>query len=179
MIKSESIGKIAPALLKAQKEMGSAVKDAKNPFFKSKYADINSVREACHPSLNANGITVLQPTIEHNGKNYVETTLLHESGEFIGALTEIVFAKANDCQQQGSGISYARRYGLQSLLSLGTADSDGEDAMDRTPTFTPKQSTPVAAPIKKSSFKQEVPKPLTKTPSSAELAEAAANEGWE
>lgn len=171
MYKSESIAKLAPALLKAQKEMGSAVKDAKNPFFKSKYADINSVREACHPALNANGITVLQPTVEHSGKNYVETTLLHDSGEFISGLTEIIFAKANDCQQQGSGISYARRYGLQSLLSLGTEDSDGEGAMDRPAAPALKASAPV---VKKSSFKQP-PKPepvVVETPDENE-------DGWE
>jgi hypothetical protein len=61
----------------------------------------------------------------------VETVLLHESGEFISSLTEVLCAKQNDPQAHGSGISYARRYGLQSLVNLGSADDDGESAMGR------------------------------------------------
>jgi hypothetical protein len=133
--KSESIVKIASALVKAQAAMGNAVKDAKNPFFKSSYADLNAVREACLPALNANGVSVLQPTVHAEGKAYVETVLLHESGEFISSLTEILCAKQNDPQAHGSGISYARRYGLQSLVNLGSADDDGEGAMGRQKQF--------------------------------------------
>ena len=80
MENSATITKIASALLKAQSSMGNATKDNTNPFFKSKYADLNSVREACLPLLNANGITALQPMVHINGKNFVNTILLHESG---------------------------------------------------------------------------------------------------
>ena len=131
MNRSETITKIAAALVKAQGAMGNAVKDSKNPFFKSSYADLNAVREACLPALNANGVSVLQPTIHIDGKAYVETVLLHESGEFISSLTEVLCVKPNDPQAHGSGISYARRYGLQSLVNLGSADDDGEGAMGR------------------------------------------------
>jgi len=119
---------IAKALLQAQKEMGNAVKDSKNPFFKSTYADLNSIREACMPALNNNGIVVLQPTTFIEGKNFIKTVLLHESGETIEALTEIVYSKQNDAQSQGSGITYARRYGLQSLVNVGAEDDDGNSA---------------------------------------------------
>jgi cell division septation protein DedD len=128
---SESITKIAAALLKAQSTMGNAVKGASNPYFKSSFADLNSVREAVTPALNANGITVLQPTTVVDGKAYVETILMHESGEFLSGLTEILSAKVNDPQAAGSGISYARRYGLQSFLSVGAVDDDSELAMGR------------------------------------------------
>ncbi|MFA9202179.1 MAG: ERF family protein, partial [Candidatus Nanopelagicaceae bacterium] len=37
---------IATALLKAQTEMSNPKKGSTNPFFKSKYADLNSIREA-------------------------------------------------------------------------------------------------------------------------------------
>jgi hypothetical protein len=131
MNRSDSITKIASALVKAQGAMGNAVKDSKNPFFKSNYADLNAVREACLPALNANGVSVLQPTVHVDGRAYVETVLLHESGEFISSLTEVLCAKQNDPQAHGSGISYARRYGLQSLVNLGSADDDGESAMGR------------------------------------------------
>lgn len=131
MNRSESIAKIAAAIVKAQSVMGNAIKDAKNPFFKSSYANLNAVREAVLPAMNANGISVLQPTIQVDGKSFVETVLLHESGEFISSLTEVIVSKVNDAQQQGSGISYARRYGLQSLVNIGADDDDGETAVGR------------------------------------------------
>ena len=125
---SESIKEISTALLKAQKEMGDAVKDSVNPYFKSSYADLNAIREACIPFLNKHGITVLQPTTTENGKNYVSTMLLHSSGEHIISNTEIIYSKEKDAQSQGSGITYARRYGLQSLMNVGVVDDDGNNA---------------------------------------------------
>lgn len=122
---------IATALLKAQKQMGNATKDSSNPFLKSKYADLNAIREACMPSLNDNGIVVLQPTVTIEGKNYVKTLLLHEGGESIECLTEIIYSKQNDAQAQGSGITYARRYGLQSFVNVGAEDDDGNKASQK------------------------------------------------
>lgn len=130
---SQSIVKISKALLDAQKEMVNAVKDSNNPFFKSKYADLNSVREACMPALNKFGISLIQPIVADNGKNYVNTILLHESGEYLSGLTEIVYSKANDAQAQGSGITYARRYGMQSMCNIGVEDDDGNKASDPMP----------------------------------------------
>lgn len=122
---SDSLAKIAPAIVKAQSKMGNALKDSNNPFFKSKYADLNAVREAVLPAFNENGISVLQPTVFHEGKKFVQTILIHESGEFFSGLTEILSAKELNAQEQGSGISYARRYGLQSLANVGAEDDDG------------------------------------------------------
>lgn len=179
MNKSETIGKIAAALVKAQSEMGNATKGATNPFFKSKFADLNSVREACIPVLNAQGVSVLQPTSVIEGKLYVETLLLHESGEFISGLYEVVVAKQNDPQALGAAISYSRRYGLQSMVNIGAADDDAESAMGRntktvpvkvtTNTVTEKATgttetiTAEVAPPKKSGFgvKKEEPAPTT------------------
>ena len=145
MNRSESIAKIASALVKAQSIMGNAIKDAKNPFFKSSYANLNAVREAVLPAMNANGISVLQPTVQVDGKSFVETVLLHESGEFISSLTEVIVSKANDAQQQGSGISYARRYGLQSLANISAEDDDGEAAVGRGNSRNSSNSTQVIA----------------------------------
>lgn len=128
------IKQIATALVKCQMEMTNPKKGNTNPFFKSKYADLNSVREAILPVLNANGIAVLQATTCVEGKNYVNTILLHESGEKLESFTEILFGKQNDAQAQGSGISYARRYGLQSFLCVGADDDDGQKAMQQAPT---------------------------------------------
>lgn len=127
MNKSESIAKLASALVKAQSELKAAKKDSANPFFKSKYADLNEVISVVKEPLLKNGIAFLQiVTVEG-----VETTLLHESGEFISGVTPIVVAKQNDPQALGSAITYARRYGLQSIVGLESEDDDGESAMGR------------------------------------------------
>lgn len=149
MIKSESIAKLAASLVKAQREMSNAKKDAKNPFFKSKYSDLNSVREAVTPALHDQGISVLQLNLHENGKNFVRTTLLHESGEYICSDTEIVVKEASNPQALGSAISYARRYGLSSMLSVGAEDDDSESAMGRQPPPPPKAvTTSTATPAK-------------------------------
>lgn len=137
---------IAKALIKAQSEMSNPTKGSANPFFKSKYADLNAVREAVIPTLNTNGIVVLQPIVHIEGKNFVKTILLHESGETIESFTEIIYSKTNDAQAQGSGITYARRYGLQSLVCIGADDDDGNKASGltdkETPAKTLKKETP-------------------------------------
>jgi len=127
---------IATALLKAQSEMSNPKKQAENPFFKKKYADLNAIREAVIPTLNANGISVLQPIVHVDGKNFVKTILLHETGEMMESLTEIVYNKINDAQAQGSGISYARRYSLQSFVCVGADDDDGQKAVEPKPNAT-------------------------------------------
>jgi hypothetical protein len=139
MNRSDSLAKLAPALLKAQRNMGVALKDSKNPFFKSNFANLNSVIDASVPVLNEQGIVVLQtPTTvgldSSLGAKYVlQTILLHESGEYITSETDIVAGKANDPQALGSAISYARRYGLQSTVTLKAEDDDSESNYNRTP----------------------------------------------
>lgn len=131
MNKSESIKQISGAILAAQKTMGDVTKGNKSSFYKDhSYADLNAIREVVIPALNTQGVSVLQPTTSTDGRNYVETVLLHESGEWISGTTEIKNTKG-DAQGEGSGISYARRYGLQSLLSVGAVDDDGEAAQGR------------------------------------------------
>ena len=180
---SETITKIAPSLLAAQKSMGDAKKDSKNPFFKSSYADLNAVREVAIPALNAVGITVLQPTVTLDGKNYVQTLLLHESGEYLAALTEIRNTKG-DAQSEGSGISYARRYGLQSFLNIGAVDDDGESTMKRTPEATKPAVTKssfnknvinVTGPILQKLVEEKTQKSVT--PQSS-VSEVAAGDDW-
>jgi hypothetical protein len=119
---------LATALVKAQSEMSNPKKGNTNPFFKNKYADLNAIREAVLSTLNENGIAVLQPMVHVDGKNFVKTILLHESGEIMESFTEIIYNKINDAQAQGSGITYARRYGLQSFVCVGADDDDGNKA---------------------------------------------------
>jgi hypothetical protein len=136
---SPTIGNLGPALLSAQMAMGAAAKGASNPFFKSKYADYGSVLEVVKGPLNDAGVVLMQPTIFRDGKTLVLTSLIHaKTGEYITGEIEVVCAKQNDPQAYGSALTYARRYGLQSILSIPTEDNDGEGAMDR----APKKATP-------------------------------------
>lgn len=134
---------LASALVKAQAEMSSVTKDSKNPFFKSNYASLNAVRDVALPACNKYGITVLQPTVTVDGKQFVKTTLLHESGQALESFTEVIVKVSNDAQQAGSGISYARRYGLMAMLCLASDDDDGNSASGKA---APASQTTVATP---------------------------------
>lgn len=136
-----NLTKLAPALLKAQRKIGGAKKGSANPFYKSKYADLGSVMEACKEALNEEGIAVLQPAGTDDTGHYVETILLHESGESMSRRLYLVLNKT-DMQQLGSAISYARRYGLQSMVFIPSEDDDGEALMSRTSAHKPTVEAP-------------------------------------
>ena len=137
MEKSESLTKLAPALTKAQAEMGGAVKDSKNPFFGSAYADLTSVWKACKEALHNNGFSVIQSPIADDGRVGVATMLLHESGQYIIDSYTLGVKKQNDPQADGSSITYARRYALAAFVGVCPIDDDGEAAMVR-----PKATSP-------------------------------------
>jgi hypothetical protein len=124
---------IATALAKAQAEMGKALKQANNPHFKSKYADLANVMDACLPALNAAGIAVIQPTGEDEHGRYVETILIHgESGESLACRVPLIVAK-NDMQGYGSAVTYGRRYGLMAMAGIAPEDDDGNAAAKAAP----------------------------------------------
>ena len=124
---SESIGKIAAALAKALPAIDSAKKDASNPAFRSKYADLTSVVDAYKEQLAAVGIAVLQPPSSREGEAVVTTILMHESGEWIASELALKPVKS-DPQGMGSAITYARRYGAQGMLGITAEDDDGNAA---------------------------------------------------
>jgi len=105
-------------------EIGVLSKNAKNPFFKSAYLDLNGILSALEPLLETNGLLLLQPIEDskvvtyifdvRNPENFIESSM---------PLPNIV-----DPQKLGSAISYFRRYTLQSLLSLQAVDDDGQSA---------------------------------------------------
>ena len=130
MNSSESIKNLSAALVKAQASMGGAVKDSKNPFFKSSYADLTSVIMAIKEPFSKAGIAYTQfPTNDENRVGVV-TRLMHESGEWLETSYTLPLVK-NDPQSAGSAITYARRYALQSIAGIPTADDDAESAMIR------------------------------------------------
>lgn len=130
MTRSETIGALGAALAKAQAAMKPAVKDAKNPHFKSSYADLASVWEACRAHLTANGIAVIQSPEADGARVTITTLLAHSSGEWLqGALT--LTARQADPQSVGSAITYGRRYGLASMVGVAPDDDDAEAATGR------------------------------------------------
>ena len=133
---------IATALAKAQANMGKALKQANNPHFRSKYADLGNVMDACLPALNEAGIAVIQPTGEDEHGRYVETRLIHgESGESLSCRVPLIVAK-NDMQGYGSAVTYARRYGLMAMAGIAPEDDDGNAAAKAPPKQEQRQQKP-------------------------------------
>lgn len=161
MVKSNEIDKVIAALVAAQKEMTSATKGSANPFFKSKYADLNAIREACMPALSGHELFLAQPTVVLDGKNYIQTTIYHSSGQYVGGLTEIIHSKKDNAQDFGAGTTYARRFGLQSLLCIGVEDDDGETAVGRGKVGQSINRDKTPAEIKAAVQPKQVEQPLT------------------
>lgn len=113
--------------------MGKALKQANNPAFRSKYADLGNVMDACLPALNEAGIALIQPTGEDEHGRYVETILIHgESGESLSCRVPLIVGK-NDMQGYGSAVTYARRYGLMAMAGIAPEDDDGNAAAKAAP----------------------------------------------
>ena len=130
MKSSEQINELAAALCKAQGEMGGAVKDSANPFFKSSYADLTSVIKAIKQPFADNGLSYTQFPINFEDRIGVETRLMHKSGQWLEMDYTLPTVK-KDPQAAGAAITYARRYALQSMAGIPVADDDAESAMIR------------------------------------------------
>lgn len=128
--RSTSIAALAAALAKAQGEMEGAAKGNINPHFKSKYADLASVWEACREPLSKNGLAILQPVSAVGPSVTVTTILAHSSGEWLEESLTMT-AQKNDPQGVGSAITYGRRYGLASMVGIAPEDDDGNAASAR------------------------------------------------
>lgn len=148
---STTLNELLAALAKAQGQISNAKKDKKNPFFKSSYADLSSVWEACREPLSANGLSVIQ-TVEGNKEQMFLTTWLgHASGQFIKSRLPMLLTKF-DAQSQGSAITYARRYALSAMVGIcADEDDDGEKAMVRQ---KPEVEKPPIATISKKQYEE-------------------------
>ena len=136
-------------ILKLQSEIGVLSKTETNPFFHSKYMDINGLLAQLLPLLEKYGLTVVQPIKVIEGKNQL-TTGVFEEGKLI-IESEILLPDIQDPQKMGSAITYYRRYALQSLFLLQAQDDDAEKATEHTP-HTAKDSI-----IKPSKGKMDLP----------------------
>jgi len=134
MLQSESIKELSTALAKAQGALKPAVKDSLNPHFKSKYADLASVWEACREPLSSNGLAIVQfPASFENNVMTLITRITHSSGEWLQQTMTCPVSKP-DAQGIGSSLSYMRRYVLSAVVGIYQDDDDGNNA-----SFAPKE----------------------------------------
>ena len=129
MITSDEINEIAAALAKAQGEIEDASKTGLNPAFRSKYADLAAVRAVIREPLAKNNLAVTQFPSTNSGEVTVQTMLVHTSGQYVSCSLTMPCGKW-DAHSIGSAITYARRYGLMSILCIASDDDDGNAAVE-------------------------------------------------
>ena len=110
-------------LFNAKKEIGAISKDSKNPFFKSKYFDVNQLLQHVEPILTKHDLLLLQPLKENN-----VITQIYDIENSVCIESYIALPNIQDPQKLGSAITYFRRYTLQSLLGLQAEDDDANKA---------------------------------------------------
>ncbi len=153
MNKSDDIKDLSSALNKAQAMMEAAKKDSDNPFYKSKYADLHSVIIAIKEPLVKNDLSYTQTLDSDERGDYVVTTLMHSSGQWISGRHKLITSKfvknktgegyieePGTMQSLGSAITYARRYSLQAIVGLSAEDDDAESTMQRPAQVKPPQA---------------------------------------
>ena len=121
---SKGLAKLTPALIKARGSMDGAVKSAKGNW--GQYASLEDLLECCMEHLLENGILLTQPAVDLEGNQFIMTQLTHSSGEFMRSFTQIVVVKEHVPQKALAGQTYARRGGIESILSIPRVDDDGE-----------------------------------------------------
>jgi len=120
---------LAGALVRAQAEIEGAVKGSVNPAFRYKYADLASVIDAVRPALAKHGLAFIQEVTERDQGVYVETVVVHESGEMYRCGKLPIPAPKQDPHGYGSAISYGKRYSLMAAFGVPSADDDGNAAV--------------------------------------------------
>jgi hypothetical protein len=108
-----------------RKEVGKILKTQENPFYKSKYADINQMLEQIQPALDKEELMIAQPLTNVNGRPAIKTIV----SDGTDSLEEtVVLPDLEDSQKMGGAITYFRRYAIQSLFCLQAEDDDGNTA---------------------------------------------------
>jgi hypothetical protein len=126
MENENKMGAILTKIAKIKKKVGKISKDSENPFFKSKYFDINTLLEHLEPLLQEEGLVLLQPIRE----NQVWSEIIDiESNQ--GISSSMTLPELTDPQKMGSAVTYYRRYTLASLLALQSEDDDGNLASSK------------------------------------------------
>jgi len=120
--------------------VGAVKKTAKNPFFKSSYADLNGVMDSLAPALVECNLIYVQYANRHDGVDVLTTEIVNVSNpeEKIISHTHLVIPSA-DMQKFGGAITYARRYSLISMFGLEAIDDDGNVAAGKEKPLTATQ----------------------------------------
>lgn len=146
-IQTENISELAKALCIVQGILQGAVKDEDNPFFKSKYANLEAVWDACRKPLSNHGLSVIQTTVgDEQGNIQLITTLVHSSGQWIRGYLPLLLQK-KDPQGVGSALTYARRYALAAIVGIVQVDDDAESAMYRNENHSVESNRKTQVPI--------------------------------
>jgi len=125
---SETTAKLDAALAKAQGEITPAIKDKVNPAFRSKYANYDSIIEACRPALSKYGISVTQwPLHSEDNLLHMITRLAH-GGEWMTAQFSIPVDK-NNAHGYGSATTYAKRFSLAAAVGISSDEDDDGNAV--------------------------------------------------
>lgn len=130
---SESIKELTKALSKVQGALKPAKRSGHNPFHKSHFVTMSDAIECAQSLLDANGLAVIQTADVVDGQTVLETTLSHNSGEWIRGCLPLIITK-NDPQAQGSAMTYAGRYSYMKIIGIAPEDDDAESAMNRVDT---------------------------------------------
>ena len=141
MQQSESIANLTLALSIVQGKLTHAKKDSSNPFFKSRYADLESVWDSCRNLLADNGLAIMQfPGLysELDKSMSLTTIISHKSGEWISQEMSVPVTKP-DAQGAGSALTYMRRYALAAVVGVVQADDDGNAASSPKPVITARE----------------------------------------
>ncbi len=139
-MQSDEINELASALSKAQSALEGAEKDAENKYYKSSYADLTSIWDACREALTSNNLAVIQTTQIFDEELSLVTTLCHSSGQWVKSFYPVRPIK-DDPQGLGSALTYARRYSLASIAGVAPKgdDDDGEASVDHIKAPAPKK----------------------------------------
>lgn len=137
---------LSAALVKFHADLKPIRKDAQNPFFKSDYLTLSGILDAVRQPLSANGLAIAQSMRVQDATTILITKLIHESGEEISS--EMIMPVLTDPQKLGSLITYYKRYQLQALLGISTADEDDDGNLVSAPQAQTTQRASVKDPPK-------------------------------
>ncbi len=170
MLFSENINEIAKALSLVQSKIGKASKDKDNPFFKKKYADLESIWDVARDILPEFGLAVAQLMGGTAANPVVITLLIHISGQWFQGRHQMQSRKPEDPQVVGSLITYGRRYGLAAILGIVQSDDDGNLGSRGDKDKIETNEEKVARWVKSPSDKSPVKKPQEKRAEAQEKA---------
>jgi len=135
MKQSGELNLIIKALSEANAEIINPKNTAVNPFFKKKYAPLDSIVSQVRPILTKHGLVIIQNVSTDDRFVSIETGIYHTSGQFIISDKLQMSAEKATAQGQGSAITYGRRYQLSAFLNISSEDDDDANHVSKDADF--------------------------------------------